>query len=461
MNRFSWTALVGAISALATPEAPAAAQSPRPATPPVVSATQPLTLGDAARLAARQSASSEVARLRIDEASARVRQHRADLLPNVSTSALESGHTLNSATFGFDFPTPAGQPPILDPRGQIIGPVNTIDVRGKVSVPIYDPAARSRLLAARTGVDVSSADAATIAEQAASGAAMAYVRALRADALLAARAADSTLAADLLQIAEEQLRAGVGVGLDVTRARSQLATVRAQLIAARNERDRARVDLVRALGVPLDTHLTLADSLGALTNEPPVDEPSAVAQALRARPDLRAAEEQIRAADRQTQATRAERLPSVAAFGDEGVVAKNGNGAYLNTFTWGIQLSLPIFEGGRRESRVEEQDLMRREAEVRRRDLREQAAADVRQSLLDIASSREQVDASRERLALAQLELEQARDRFRAGVAGNADVITASLSLNAARTQLNDSLASWHLARVGLARAEGGVMQLR
>ena len=78
-----------------------------------------------------------------------------------------------------------------------------------------------------------------------------------------------------------------------------------------------------------------------------------------------------------------------------------------------------------------------------------------------MASAREQVDAARERQRLAEQEVEQARDRFRAGVAGNADVITASLTLNTARTSLVDALTSFQSARVSLARAEGTVRQLR
>ena len=74
-----------------------------------------LTLGDAARLAARQSAPSLSAQLRAREAAARVVQKRADLLPTLDAAALQSGHTLNSATFGIDFPAPAGQKPLFDP----------------------------------------------------------------------------------------------------------------------------------------------------------------------------------------------------------------------------------------------------------------------------------------------------------------------------------------------------------
>ena len=71
------------------------------------------------------------------------------------------------------------------------------------------------------------------------------------------------------------------------------------------------------------------------------------------------------------------------------------------------------------------------------------------------------MEAARERQTLAEQEVAQARERFRAGVAGNADVITASLTLNNARTGLVDALTAYEAARVALARAEGNVTQLR
>ena len=112
------------------------------------------------------------------------------------------------------------------------------------------------------------------------------------------------------------------------------------------------------------------------------------------------------------------------------------------------------------EARIDEQRAVEREIDVRRRDLREQIAIEVRGALLDLASAREQVEAARERLRLAEQELAQSRERFRAGVAGNADVITASLALTGARTQLNDALAAFQGARVALARAEGSITDL-
>ncbi|MGZ3705830.1 MAG: TolC family protein, partial [Bdellovibrionota bacterium] len=259
-------------------------------------------------------------------------------------------------------------------------------------------------------------------------------------------------------IARDQLAAGVGIGLDVTRAQSQVAAARAQLISARNERDRARLDLRRALNLPLDTPIELTDSLGALPVPDAASEQASIDLALRSRPDIRAADAQLAAARQQITASRAMRLPTIGVFGNDG-----GNGFInhlLNTYTYGVQVSWPILEGKRLEGQVAEQEAIVRDIDVRRRDLLQQVSVDVRGALLDISSAREQLDAARERQRFAEQEVEQARDRFRAGVAGNADVVTALGTLNSARTAVIDALTALQTARVALARAEGTVSQI-
>ena len=159
-------------------------------------------------------------------------------------------------------------------------------------------------------------------------------------------------------------------------------------------------------------------------------------------------------------AIKAERLPSLGLVADDGVIGKNG-AKMLNTYTWGLQVTLPIFDGFKREARLQEQQSIVKEAEIRRRDLEQQAQTDVRGALIDLAGAREQLDAATERLSLAEQELAQARDRFNAGVAGNADVVNASLALTASRTLVNDAETLYQLARVALARATGSVTTLR
>jgi outer membrane protein TolC len=413
-----------------------------------------LSLGEAVRLAARQNVAVESARSRVEAAQSRVTQRRADLLPNVSGLATERRATLNSAAaFPIELPTPG-----IDPRGSILGPLDVFDARARVTQSLYDPAARARVASARTSVEAATADVGQTADLAATQAANAYLGVLRADAVYRARLQDSTLAAELVQIARDQLSAGTGVALDVTRARSQLTGARTQLIVARNERDRTRIDLARTLGLPL-VRLDLVDSLSTLPLDVATTEREALERAYSGRNDLQALTLQAEAARQQAGAIRKEKLPTVGVMGDYGISQRNGR-SYLPTYDLGIMLSLPLFDGYRREGRVAEQEATVRDLESRARDLRIQVEADVRNAVLNLASSTEAVAAARERLSLAEQEVAQARERFQAGVSGNADVITAALTLNNARTQLVDALTSYQASRVALARAQGVISTL-
>ncbi|HMI48245.1 MAG TPA: TolC family protein [Gemmatimonadaceae bacterium] len=453
--------LFAVVTTIATVSSAAFAQTPGNQPVPQTGSPIALTLGDAARLAANQSAISRGARLRADEAGARVRQRKSDLLPTVSSYVQEAGRTFNTSTLGIDFPATPGNPPLFDPQGQIEGPINTLDVRGQVRQQLVDFGAIGRVRAAQAQARSSTADADATAEQAATTATNAYVRAMRADADLHARQADTLLATELLNIAQGQLQAGTGVGLDVTRAKSQLANTRAALIGSRNARDHAHLDLLRALALPVGTDVVLTDSLSASAEGSPLpDEATLVEQAIRNRPDLRAEDERIRAAKQGLSAIKAERLPSLGLIADDGVIGKNG-AKLLNTYTWGLQVTLPIFDGFKREARVQEQQPVVKEAEIRRHDLEQQAQVDVRGALIDLSGAREQLAAASERLSLAEQEVVQARDRFNAGVAGNADVVNASLALTSSRTLVNDAETLYQLARVALARATGSVTTLR
>lgn len=456
--------LIASLVATAISASVAGAQvsGPAPLEPsPQPDSAIPLSLGDAARLAAHQSALARGARLRADEAWARVRQRRADLLPNLSGYVQEAGRTFNTSTLGIDFPSQPGTPPLFDPEGQVEGPVNTLDIRGRVQQNLLDFGALGRVRSAQAQARSSNADAEATAEQAATIATNAYVRAMRADADLRARQADTLLATELLRIAESQLQAGTGVGLDVTRARAQLAATRAALLASKNARDHAHLDLIRALALPVGTDVSLTDSLSATTGiETVPDETALVEEALRNRPDLVAEAERVRAARQGLSAIKAERLPSLGLVADDGVIGKNG-AKLLNTYTWGLQVSVPFFDGFRREARLQEQQSVVKEAEIRQRDLEQQAHADVRGALIDLAGARDQLQAASERLRLAEQELAQARDRFNAGVAGNADVVNASLALTSSRMLVNDAETLYQLARVALARATGSVTTLR
>ena len=417
--------------------APLGAQAPAPVR---------LSFAEAVRRATGQAPAVELAGLRTDEALARVRQARGALLPSLSFAGGWLNRDFNSKAQGIAFP---GVP-------TIIGPFSAYDARFRVSQTLLDFSSLARLRAARAQVTGSTAEGGAVTEAAAQGAALAYLRATRARAVVAARQADSAIAAELVGLAQAQKAAGVSAAIDVTRARTQLVAAEGALLVARNQSDRARIDLTRALGIDPWLAIEITDTLAAAlpSADVPATADSIVALALARRPDLAAEVARGDAARTAKSAISAERLPRLDVAADYGVSGLTPSTS-VGTRQIGVQVTIPILDGFRREGRGAEQAAVVRESDVRARDLRQQIAAEVEGALLDRASAEAQQGIAAERLRLAADELAQARERFAAGVAGNIEVIDAQASLLRARDTDIDARFGAATARVALARAAG------
>jgi outer membrane protein len=414
-----------------------------------------LSFSEAVSRAAGTAPAVTLAGLRADEARARIRQTRASLLPDFSATGSWVSQTINPKTLGFKINLPGFGFP------RLFGPFDVYDTRLHLMQTVFDYAGVVRVRAARSQLASSESDSGQATESAAQLAAVTYLRATRAQAVIAARIADSALAAELVRLAQAQKDAEVGTTIDVTRAQTQLVAARGALVVARNEADRARIDLVRSLGLPPDTPVELTDTLTAAlpVAELPDTRDALVALALSRRPDLHSEEARGLAASRAASAIKAERLPRLdlsANYGANGLAPDN----LTATRFVALQVTVPILDGFRREGREAEQQAVVKESGVRADELRRQIAADVDAARLDLGSAAEQQAIAAERLRLAQAELDEARERFKAGVAGNIEVIDAQSSLIRARDTDIDARFAAATARVALARAVGSTRQL-
>ncbi len=394
-----------------------------------------------------------IAGFRSDAAGARVRQARAALLPNLTLAGSWVNRTFNPQTLGFKLP--GVNLPSLVP------PFNAYDGRARVTQTLFDLSSVSRVSAARGQLNAAKADRSAVIETAAQNVALAYTRAARAQAVVAARQADSALAAELVGLAVAQQRAGVSASIDVTRAKTQLADAAGRLVVAANQLDRARIDLARALSLDPSTPITLTDSLSAQLGaaDVPADRNAAVTQAIARRPDLMAEQARGAAARQAVSAISAERLPRLDLEADYGVSGLRVPDA-VSTRQIAVEVTLPILDGFRREGRKAEQEAVAHESDVRARDLRQQVEADVDGALLDLRSAGAQQQIAAERLELAAQEVSEARQRFKAGVAGNIEVINAQSSLLRARDADIDARFAAVSARIALARSVGSARTL-
>jgi outer membrane protein len=388
----------------------------------------------------------------LKQAQSRALQARAALLPDLEGAFNDRSQTVNLAAEGLTsihLPFPGFTFPSL------VGPFSTVDARLSVQQSVFDFASIRRFQASKVGVSAATQELDSTAESVAAQVARAYLAAGRADADVETANANVTLSDAVLTQAENQKKAGTGTGIEVTRAKVQLANDRQHLLVAENARRSAHLELLRAMGTPLSTEVRLTDKLGYV----PIDAVTleqAKAQALQARPDLKAQQQREENARLSASAVKMERMPSLAAFGDYGSsgISLDNN---MPTRTYGISLKVPIFDGGRRDARRGEAASLYRSEQVRTGDLKQQIELDVRLSLDGLRSAEDQVKVAKEGLELADSELTQARRRYDAGVANSLEVTDAQTRLERARDNETQALYNYNVARIDLAQAMGNM----
>ncbi|HEX8984485.1 MAG TPA: TolC family protein, partial [Bryobacteraceae bacterium] len=366
----------------------------------------------------------------------------------------EQNQTRNLAAFGIQIQLPI--PGFVFPT--LVGPYNTFDARIQATQSVFDFSSIRRFQAARVNARAAVAETGSARDQTAAQAASLYMQALAAQAHVEAAQANVDMAQATARLSENRKNAGAGTGIEVTRAQVELANARQRLLVAENDRRRARLELLRALGAKLETQLELA---GKLDYVPVPDAPLAtvVEGALAARPDWKAQQTRENGARLGYSATKFERLPSATAFADYGTIGTGINNS-SPTRTYGVQMRLPIFDGGRRDARRAESFSQLRQEQIRTADLRQQVELDIRLALDNLRSAEEQLKVSEEGLAQAGREVEQAQRRYDAGVANSLEPIDAQTRLARARDNRISALLGYNLARVSLGQATGAIRQM-
>jgi outer membrane protein TolC len=365
------------------------------------------------------------------------------LLPQVSAGTSENVAQVSAATLGIKIPqVPA-----------VIGPFSYSTAQANASVPLVNYESIQRFQAARTAeqaAQLSYSDTLDVITQIVGNA---YLQVIQAGSRIIAQEAQVKNAQALYDQALEQLQAGTSPKIDVTRSGVQLHTEQYNLSIVRNNFAIAKLNLSRAIGLPLGQAFDLADQLPYSEINPQTVE-DALSTAYKSRSDFRAALSSLKSAQQQLSATRAERYPVLAASGDYGVQGPNF-GRLHGAFTFQGSVTVPVFTGGRIKGDITEAEASLRQRRAEAENLRGQIDYDVRTAFLNLQAANEQVTVARQNEDLANENLFRSQERFSAGVTDSVEVVQAQQSLASANDQYISSLYNHNLAKLQLARALG------
>jgi outer membrane protein TolC len=406
-----------------------------------------LSLADAIRLALDSNVEVLVARERVKEAQGLSMQARAALLPNLGFTAQEANVAINLASAGF---SGAFIPGI--PLG--IGPFWSFDSRVRLAQTLLNTSAVLKARSGREGIALARLQEGLAREQVSAAVQVAYINLLRAQRGVSDAEANVTLAESLVRLAERQRNAGIATGLDVTRASTRLAEEQVKLARAQTAVDQAQLRLQHLVGTPMGERIEPTDPLrfeGGVT--PPVTQ--AIEQARADRPEMQVAREQLAINALDVRAAHAEYQPTVNVAADYGYAGETPVSQATAVHNVGIQLNVPIFNGGLTRGKVLAAQSQERQTQLRLNDLGVQVEQDVRSALDSLRTTTAQVEAATRSEELAERELKMARDRFRAGLGDNIELLTAQTAVSDARDALAGALAQYQVARINLSAALG------
>lgn len=270
------------------------------------------------------------------------------------------------------------------------------------------------------------------------------------------------LADTFLDLVKLRFKEGLVSALDVHQQRQQVAATRAQLSQIDAQRESLRQQLALLVGANPGKDVTASDR-ARLPEVPAPPQRGMPATLLEHRPDVRAAQRRVEAADTRTWSAISSHLPSIRLRATPGYTWQRTDfgpmlGGTTDGFQWsvGAVLEVPLFDGLQRKGTIEQRRAQHQEALQQYTKTMRQAMLEVQTALAQERSQRKRIEALKQEREAVTSTLEAARDRYRQGLTDFLPVLTAlrtqqqvELSLLQARRQLLSF-------RIQLYRALGG-----
>jgi len=365
------------------------------------------------------------------------------LLPTITGAASIEVEQVNLAAYGLKFP---GVNPI-------VGPFQVVDFRAYLTQNLVNLQALENYMASKHNFESAKLTAQDARELVVMTVGNAYLLCLADEARIAAVQAEMATSKVSFDQATQAHEAGTSPRLDVLRSQVDYQNEQQQLIATQNQFEKDKLALARAIGLPLDQKFNLSDKEPFAALDTP-DPQQAFEQALKQRKDLAAASEQLEAAKAAKKAAFDQQLPAASFagdFGDLGTTPAHSHGTYSATG----QISAPILQIAKVHGDEQVADAQVDQTRAKLSDQVQQVNQDVRDAILDIQSAAKLVDAAHSNVQLATEALNEAQQRFKAGVSDNLAVSQALSQLEQANDQYIGALYQHNVAKLSLARALG------
>ncbi len=254
---------------------------------------------------------------------------------------------------------------------------------------------------------------------------------------------------------------GLATKNDVLKIQVQLSQAELQKIDANNNVKLAMLSLNNVLGLPLDTKITLADSVSMndlTTENKSVDE--LVNEAMKNRPELKAMNLRIDASSMQITAAKGDWFPQLFVAGEYDYSKPNQRlvptqDKFYGTWNVNVGVTYDLWNWGATVDRTEQAEANYEQAKDNSKLLKDAVTLDVNQSYLNLEKSHQKVTVSKENVKQAEENYRITDERFKQGLTLNSELLDAEVALTQAKTDYVQSLVDYELSVAKMDRALG------
>ena len=291
--------------------------------------------------------------------------------------------------------------------------------------------------------------------------AQAYFDVLIAQDTVQLNAAQKAAIAQQLEQAKRNFEVGTATITDTYEAQARYDLILAQELAAANELELKRRDLQQLINA---AEVPALNVLGAGFN-PVAPEPAEVQKwvddAQRNNVQVVSAEAAYQLAEEEVARSRGGHLPTVDLIGN---YAKNTGCTFTTcgdtrSTSVGVQLNMPLFQGGAIQSKWREAEANREKAKQDLESARRNVALQARQAYLGVASGIAQVQALQQALKSSESLLEASKLGQEVGVRTSLDVLNAQQQLFSTRRDLYQAQYNYLVSHLRLKAAAGNLLE--
>ena len=280
----------------------------------------------------------------------------------------------------------------------------------------------------------------------------AYYRALLAMETVKTAQTRVDASAEMVKTTQALFTAGKGLEASVRRVEAEQADARRVLTTARNTQAKALLDLKAAMGIRLDSDISLSD---ALTFTPPTGDLAAqLADAAKTRPELQAVRVRATAAETQMRSIRGSQGPQVYGMAMADGFTSHPQGT-REGYTVGVVLSLPLLDGGQRRAETSQARARQERADAEVSDMELRVSVEVQQAWLDVKTAAENYRTAQTALQAAQAAYDVTALRVQNQKGLLVEQLDALAALTQARGNVAQALYDHSLAVTRLQRAVG------